>query len=507
MKKIYNAFGLIFLFLAFMAMDMNGQIRYVDVAPGIGTLTDTIKGDTTELGERIDPENTVYRLQRGDEAYYGLEGSISNSGYPLTIEAADGDGARPFLQPRVVDLESSRAFRPRGNITLKGLHVTNMDNLGGLNTRMLRCSADDIHVTLDDCWFDQDGQSFIRVDDPGQHFIITNCVISNIGLPSDPNNGRGIDDRGNDIDTIIIENTTFFNVTSRIIRDDGGVIKYARINNNTIVNIAQMGITFGSIDMLIVTNNIAMNAGFLPKDDDDDWFVFAADSVDGVAPYVEMTNNTAYVDTAMILPYLNDTTTVTPLLNPTLAAALVAAGNEDDNDNWNIVFTDGPPFNDSIVIYTYDPAWMGGDAPDWIVPDLPVEGNGLYHLDVYYDFGYANGNAAVGATDGEQLGDRNWEASGWATGIKPVLQEGVSLSLYPMPIRDHATIIFELKAEALVQMEIYSLTGQRVAQVIQTQYPAGIHEYNLDAGMLDSGMYLLRMKAGNASSTIKMIVQ
>jgi hypothetical protein len=507
MKKIYNAFGLIFLFLAFMAIDVNGQIRYVDVAPGIGTLTDTIKGDTTALGERIDPENTVYRLQRGDQAYYGLEGSISNSGYPLTIEAADGDGARPFLQPRVVDLESSRAFRPRGDITLKGLHVTNMDDLGGLKTRMLRCSADNIRVTLDDCWFDQDAQSFIRVDDPGQSFFITNCVISNIGVPSDPNNGRGIDDRGNDIDTVVFENCTFFNLTSRIIRDDGGTISYARLNNNTIVNIAQMGITFGAIDTLIMTNNIAMNAGFLPKDDDNEWFVFAADSVAGVAPYVEMTNNTAYIDTAMILAYLNDTITITPLFNPTLAAAVFAAGNIDDNENWNIVFTDGAPFNDSIVIYNYDPAWMGGDAPAWVVPDLPGGGNGLYHLDVYYDFGYANGNAASGATDGGQLGDRNWEASGWAVGIKPVLQGGVALSLYPMPISDHATISFELKADALVQMEVYNLTGQRVAEVIQAQYPAGTHEYNWDAGMLDTGMYLLRMKAGNASSTVKMIVQ
>lgn len=353
MKKIYT-FGIITLVLAFVVLDANAQIRYVDVEPGRGTLTDTIKGDTTDLGERIDPENTVYRLQRGPEAKYLLDGSISNSGYPLTIVAEDGDGPRPFLQPMVVDNESARAFRPRGDITLMGLHVTNMDELGGLKTRILRCSAEDITVTLDDCWFDQDGQSFIRVDDPGQSFFITNCVISNIGLPSDPNNGRGIDDRGNDIDTIIMENNTFFNITSRVIRDDGGVIKYAKLNNNTMVNVAQMGITFGAIDTLIMTNNIAMNAGFLPKDDDNSWVVFSADSSGGVAPYVEFTNNTAYVDTAHIVDYLNDTITVTPIFNETLALAVAAAGNEDDNDNFNIVFTDGPPFNDSIVIYTYD---------------------------------------------------------------------------------------------------------------------------------------------------------
>jgi len=507
MKKIYNAFGIIFLFLAFMAMDINGQIRYVDVVPGVGTLTDTIAGDTTALGERIDPENTVYRLQRGDQAIYLLEGSISNSGYPLTIEAAEGDGARPFLQPHVVDGgESSRAFRPRGDITLKGLHVTNLDDGGLRIDRILRCSADDIRVTLDDCWFDQASQSFIRVDDPGMSFFITNCVISNIGEPSDANNGRGIDDRGNDIDSIVFENCTFFNLTSRIIRDDGGVINYAKVNNNTMVNVGQMGITFGAIDTLILTNNIAMNAGFLPKDDDDDWFVFAADSVEGVAPYVEMTNNTAYVDTAMILAYLNDTITVTPIFNPTLAAAVYAAGNIDDNENWNIVFTDGPPFNDSMVIYTYDPAWMGGDAPAWVVPDLPAGGNGLYHLDVYYDFGYAHTQAVLGATDGLQVGDRNWDAT-FTTGIRPVLQEGVSLSLYPMPVGNNATISFELKADALVQMEVYSLTGQLVTEVINTQYPAGTHEYNWETGTLGTGMYLLRMKAGNATSTVKMIVQ
>lgn len=507
MKKIYNAFGFIFLLLAFMAIDINGQIRYVDVLPGLGTLTDTIAGDTTALGERIDPENTVYRLQRGDQAYYGLFGSISNSGYPLTIVAADGDGARPFLQPRVVDNESSRAFRPKGDITLKGLHVTNLDNLGGLNDRILRCDDDGIRVTIDNCWFDQTSQSFIRVDDPDMSFFITNSVISNIGEPSSPDNGRGIDDRGNDIDTIIIENCTFFNLTSRVIRDDGGTINYARVNNNTIVNVAQMGVTFGPIDTLEFNNNIAVNAGFLPKDDDNtEWFVFGADSVNGVAPVVEMTNNTAYLDTAMILNYLNDTLTVTPIFNPALAAAVEAAGNNDDNENFNIVFTEGPPFNDSILMYMFDPAYAGLDAPDWVVPDLPAGGNGLYHTDVYYDFGYAHSQARVGATDGLQMGDRNWTATN-AVAVKPFLAEGIELSVYPMPIENQATISFELKAEAMVQMEVYSLTGQRVAEVLHNKYPTGTHQVNWNSEVLDTGMYLLRMRAGNQTSTIKVIVQ
>lgn len=507
MRKFYYAFGLIFLFLAFMSINVDGQIRYVDVDPGIGTLNDSISGDTTDLGERIDPENTVFRLERGDQAYYGLTGSISNSGYPLTIMAADGDGARPFLQPRDEGGGSSRAFRPRGDITLKGLHVTNLDQLGGLNDRMLRCDDAGIRVELDDCWFDQSSQSFIRVDDPDMTFVITNCVISNIGQPKDPNNGRGIDDRGNAIDTVIIENTTFFNLTSRVIRDDGGVIDYAHLNNVTMVNIAQMGITFGPVNTLILTNSISMNAGFIPKQDDNGWFVFAADSVGGVAPDVTMTNNTAYLDTTKIEDYLVDTTSVTPLFNPTMVAALVESGDIDLNNNWNIEFTDGPPFNDSIFIYIFDPLFQGGEAPAWVVPDIPPGGNDLYHLDVYYDFGYANSDAKTGGTDGLQLGDRNWEATN-TVGVGPYVTESKSdMSIYPMPVSGHTTISFEMQTDGPVLMEVYTITGQRVAEILNKDYQAGSHQVNWNAERLEPGMYMLLMKTGKNLSSLKMIVQ
>jgi hypothetical protein len=158
------------------------------------------------------------------------------------------------------------------------------------------------------------------------------------------------------------------------------------------------------------------------------------------------------------------------------------------------------------VIYTYDPAWSDGDAPGWVVPDLPGDGNGLYHTDVYYDFGYMNSQAFFGATDGLQLGDRNWTAH-WSTGVQAFVQEDVELAVYPMPIENQATVSFKLNRESLVQMEVYSLTGQRVADIVHTQYPAGRHQVSLNADMLNTGMYLLRMKAGEQSSTIKLIVK
>ncbi len=410
MKKIYYGFCLVFLALAFQVLNVNAQVRYVDVDPGIGTLNTAISGDTAATGERNDPENTVYRLQRGNTAYYGLVGSIENSGFPLTIVAADGDGARPFLQPRDEGSGSSRAFRPRADITLIGLHVTNLDQLGGRNDRMLRCSADGLKVTADNCWFDNSSQSFIRTDNPGQSYFLTNCVISNIGEPGDPNNGRGIDDRGNDIDTIMMENCTWYNVTSRIIRDDGGVIKYASLINCTLNNIGQHGITFGPTEMLVLKNNMSVNSAFVPKDNDSEWYFISVDSVGAVAPVVEMMGNTAYLDTAKLLPYLNDTTTITPFMNATLMAALMRPGAYGPNFNFEINFTDGAPFNDSMLVYLLNPDYDLANAPFWEIPTIPADPDDLYHRDVPYDFGYVHSKAFVAALDGKQQGDRNWTA-------------------------------------------------------------------------------------------------
>jgi hypothetical protein len=401
-------------------MNVNAQIRYVDVAPGLGTLNEAINSDTTDLGERIDPENTVYRLQRGNEAYYLLEGSIENR-FPLVIEAAEGDGARPFLQPAVVGEEASRAFRARDNITLRGLHVTNYDNAGGQPTRIIRASAEGITILVEDCWFDRDGQSFIRCDDPDMTIKIKNCVVSNIGYPSSPDNGRGIDDRGNNIDTVIIENSTFYNISSRIIRDGGGYIKYAKVNNNTFVNLGQHGISFGPVGMLEVKDNLFMNAAFIPQDEEDGRYVLSVDSLNGAIPDVTQSvivqNNSFYVDTTAIEGYLNDTLSQVPLFNETMLAFMEESGDVNTVLNLMVDFEDGPPINTTMIDYITNPDLNLEDAPFWDLPEIPAGGNDIYYLDVPYDFGYVNSKAFVAATDFMQLGDRSWTADRGVMGL------------------------------------------------------------------------------------------
>src|SRR6056297_733715 len=176
MKKNYLRTGtaaMIFVLIAVFSMSASAQIRYIDVEPGIGTLNTAINGDTTETGERIDPLNTVYRLKRVENIYY-ISALISNIDYPLTVVAEEGDGPKPYLALKTDETGStpSYCFRPKGNLTLKGLHMTNKDDLGAVSMRIVRASADDIRLTIDNCWFDNAHQSGIRLDNENNSLYI-----------------------------------------------------------------------------------------------------------------------------------------------------------------------------------------------------------------------------------------------------------------------------------------------------------------------------------------------
>ncbi|MEJ2495593.1 MAG: hypothetical protein P8Y79_14845, partial [Ignavibacteriaceae bacterium] len=303
-KEINRIFSIVFIAILFLFGQALAQ-RVVQVNQGVGTLNDAIDGDTTSTGARIDP-NTIYELV-DDGGLYLLTGSIENTDYHLTIRAADGLANRPILQPAVeTGGGSSRAFRVRGDVTLQGLYITNLDEQNGLNKNIIRCSADSIRVIIDSCQLDYDTQSALRLDDPWMTIIITNSIISNIGKMSSPDNGRGIDDRGNEIDTLILENNTFYNITSRILRDGGGIINYAKIDHNTIADIAQRGCSIGEAVEVYYTNNLVINNGFLGREQSSTRSMveispIGADLVQqGIEQKISIENNNFWVDPQLV---------------------------------------------------------------------------------------------------------------------------------------------------------------------------------------------------------------
>lgn len=387
----------------------------------LGLLNRVIEGDTTETGERV---HDVYRLLRGET--YLLSAAIENR-FPLTIVAEEGDGPRPRLVPGVADGGASRRpFRARDNLTLKGLYVTGLDQAGGLNTdqRIIRISATGAVIRIDDCHLDQDGQSCFRTDSDNISIFVNNSIISNIGRPNNTNNGRLIDDRGSNLDTVIVENSTIYNISSTLCNDRGGWIRYAKINQNTIAHTGQRIFDFVETQTAIFTNNLVINPGYLGFEidtiPDNQAFLIEFDSLGGTAladlgTEVQQTfafsNNNIYYDSAIIKAWPQDTANFAFADWPvgerilTTPAGLAFAGEEQLATNIVeiVSFENAPPIDDLALII--DQFWKDPNSEDFKESVKPWD-----FSNEPYSFRYQDSfESAFASTTGGQLGDLVWE--------------------------------------------------------------------------------------------------
>lgn len=77
---------------------------------------------------------------------------------------------------------------------------------------------------------------------------------------------------------------------------------------------------------------------------------------------------------------------------------------------------------------------------------------------------------------------------------------------YPNPFNPTTEIRFEIPNAAAVTLEVFNLTGQRVAVLIDQQLPAGSHRATWHATGNASGVYLYRLTAGDLSRSRKMML-
>jgi hypothetical protein len=75
---------------------------------------------------------------------------------------------------------------------------------------------------------------------------------------------------------------------------------------------------------------------------------------------------------------------------------------------------------------------------------------------------------------------------------------------YPNPFNPATVIGFALPEASGISIELYSVTGQRVATIAEGYYQAGNHAISFDASHLSSGVYIYRLKTGQAVVTKKM---
>ncbi len=83
--------------------------------------------------------------------------------------------------------------------------------------------------------------------------------------------------------------------------------------------------------------------------------------------------------------------------------------------------------------------------------------------------------------------------------------------IYPNPASGQLMVVYELKEEVFVSLEVYDLFGRKVATLIQGIQPSGTRTFNWNlmqapGQRLMSGIYTLRMKAGTENMTKKVVI-
>ena len=144
---------------------------------------------------------------------------------------------------------------------------------------------------------------------------------------------------------------------------------------------------------------------------------------------------------------------------------------------------------------------MGTEAPltiywcvEW-VPEIGVARFGTYGRGIW-DYTPRSAGDVVDETDGGQAGGR-------------LTARQILLDVSPNPATSHLAFRFEMPAEGSAQLELFDVSGRRIAAVAERLFGAGSHElsYDLSGHHLEAGFYLARLTTpqGVAVRTVRVI--
>jgi len=82
----------------------------------------------------------------------------------------------------------------------------------------------------------------------------------------------------------------------------------------------------------------------------------------------------------------------------------------------------------------------------------------------------------------------------------------ISLSAHPNPFNPTTSISFNIPSEGFFRIDIYNITGQRIAEIVNERKSAGMYHVHFNGQALAGGIYLVRLQFGDQVLTKKILL-
>ncbi len=525
----------IFIILLFASMNTLTAQRVVTIPGGI------VPGDSLvydqiftflndDAPNRIGNPKTIYELERG-KVY--LTRSAVDANYDLHIRAGSANPDKPM--PLVIHTTTVSGNNnldmiiARKNLILENIEfdLLHADNSFGRNAvKMISTNA---RAIISGCRIVNSRWSAIQIDGGDQlKLYISDCIIGNSGNLSNVGGiGRLLDIRPSTIsvDTIVIQNTTSYNITDRLIRNMKQVINYVKLDHLTLVNMQGVHgcVQLGKTKEAYITNNIFSNvltfgdrigAKYVNEQlhPDKRLAIITHDSL--MAEKIELRNNNIFYD-QKIEDFFNVVTDPDTLQYPRavntyiknfhLPADVSKAYFKEQLTFKNISSAD--KLHEFNVLYFANQNL--GIYPNNFSSIYP------YEWDVAYN---TSSKSYTAGDDGYPLGDLNawpllkarWEQKLPAKVNSSKVKGLEAVENFPNPFKNNLEFTYTVTEEQQIEISVYNVTGQLIKSVLRNNHPAGTYNYSWDGmdekgAYVDRGIYFVRFVTDGGIAAYKVI--
>lgn len=517
-----------------------------------GDLYKFINGDSLANGQRAHP-NRFYRLERGK--VYVVSGTMyfrynvnmiadddnpnSPTRPPMLVNGKLADGSNNQILIALMKNNSNFLFK---NIFFQGVTT---DKRQEDDNNAISLGGDSIRLTVDKCVFNALGQNCIVMWGKGNKLFIKNNKFRNL-VRAHPFKGQLVVNSGAMFqDTLVMTNNTSFNNNSYFWGPLAAVIKYEKIEHNTlfssVVNV------FYSPWMLNseVKSNLfycMLAYGQTQTEIDGGWYDFNKSPSSiislnktsayqiGLYGYTEKGRKVTISNNAYYWPQaIKDNWSAKSLIASDLWMNTRTAGYFADKTNYpylsesnNISANPGFDANmekavmDSLIFWvnnmrennrsTYRNYNIG--STNLLLPTWPLPEN----------LSYTNTQLMTAGHDGLPVGDLNWFPTAkaqWETMqnnnpnalVNPYVNNNLKLSNFPNPATDYTNFSFDLPQVANTELNILTLEGKHVVTLVSGKLSSGTHQVKFETNKLASGVYICQLISGNYNERSKLIIK